>query len=196
MKQLIDIQKYYLDNLCGTSFVFDTSVGRIVVKFSEASFAHLIGLHHFDKSYKGQNAWDGIIKGDITLNKLKRKDKNIYKNTLLPRTFVLENVHEIFAKSKSIKKYIKKSSSSDGFDCDFIFYNAEERYYDIVTCFIDKSTGSYCSAASLLRFYDGDFNVLKYIKPENPLIEINQYHTTTEIVYNDIDFDRLNALTQ
>lgn len=121
---------------------------------------------------------------------------NVYKNTFLPRRAVLENVSDIFSQSKVIRKYVKANEHAGGFDCDFILYNHEKKYYDIITLFIDKSTKSFCSAASLFRFYLGDFKVLKYVKPENPTIKINNYYVTEDNIYNSIDFEKLASLTQ
>lgn len=196
MKTLVEYKNYYYEQLCNKSFVFETDIGRIVLRFSESNFAHLIGLHYFDPSYKGQAAWNQISEGTegIDLKKLKKANRNLYQNTLIPRIDVIDKVLEVFNNAKTIKKFKKVDESKNGFNCDFVFYNDDKKQYYVITCFIDKSTKSYCSGASFLKFYKGDFNVMKYINPNNPEINISHYEITNAEVYNDIDFEKLGKL--
>lgn len=196
MDALTDIQKYYKQNLCDRNFVFDTEVGRIVLRFEESNFAHLTGLHHFDKSYKGKNAWDNIANGLITLKKLKNMNNKAYRDTLVPRIEVTYNVLDVFSKCKVIKKYVKQDESRNSFDCDFVLYNSNDGSYYVITCFIDKQTKSFCSAASFLKFYTGDLNLMKYINPSNPEICINKYMISADDCFNDIDYKMLNNIVE
>ena len=194
MKTLIEFQNYYYEHLCNRSFVFETDIGRIVLRFSKSNFAHLIGLHHFDSSYKGQLAWNQIANGSIDLKKLKKSNNNLYKNTLLPRIDVIDKVLGVFNNTKTIKKFKKLEKCNKGFDCDFVFYDNIKKQYYVITCFIDKNTKSYCSAASFLKFYNGDFKVMKYINPSNPEIRIYEYKIMDAKVYNDINFEKFEML--
>lgn len=63
-----------------------------------------------------------------------------------------------------------------------------------MTFFIDKSTKLYCSAASFLKFHQGDLNVMKYINPNNPEIAIYSFQVTKEEAYNDIDYSKYYGL--
>ncbi len=192
MNSFISIQNYYLETLCYKNFVFQTEVGQLVLKFTEANFAHLIGLHHFDEKLKGNYAWDKIRNEEIDIKMIKKLNQTKFKTILLPRIETMYKINNIFIHSKVVKKF--KQTTSNAFNCDLVFYNKEEKVYYVVTFFIDKSTKLYCSAASFLKFHQGDLNVMKYINPNNPEIAIYSFQVTKEEAYNDIDYSKYYGL--
>lgn len=170
---LLVLQKFYIENLSNHSFVFETSVGKIVIKFDKANFCHLLGLHYFNKNYKGIKGWNDIEQKNITHSKLKQIDKNKYENTFKIRSDVLYKANDILKQCKRIK--IFKNIYDTPFQCDFLLYQHSERKYYVITTFIDSITNEYCAGSSFLQYHDSSPSCIKYLAPLDNDIEVFNY---------------------
>lgn len=79
---LIDLQQWYLQNLCGKNWVFTYGDNKqIILRFTIEDFCHLTGIQYVyngDMEYAGRAGWDKIAQGAITINGLKRINKAAY----------------------------------------------------------------------------------------------------------------------
>lgn len=76
------LQQWYAETLCDRFFVFTLKNGnQIKLIFEPSDFAHLLGIHHVssDRDHKGTCAWDLIAQNKITVESLKKANKNDYK---------------------------------------------------------------------------------------------------------------------
>lgn len=190
---LKNIQNYYKQNFLNKNFVFDTNIGKMVFRFDETNFPHLLGLHHFNDNYKGKDCWDEIESNHITSSNLKQINKNTYKNTFLPRVEVLYKALDILSNAKTIKKYKKFSEDETNFDCDLVLYDSNFNKYYVITTFIDKNSKCFFAGGSFLLFDKNDLHLLKYINPSNPEIIINNFHIS-DFDTNDIDYSKYDTL--
>lgn len=175
---LLELQKFYLENLLNRSFVFYTSIGTIVIKFNESNFCHLLGLHHFNQEYKGITGWKNIELKKITHSILKNIDKKKYETIFKKRADALYKILEIFKKSKTIK--IFKDCHDTLFQCDFLLYQHDKRTYYVITVFVDSRTKKYCAGGSLLVYNDSNLSCAKYLAPSENDIDINDYYIDFE----------------
>lgn len=195
--ELTDIQEFYITMFLNKKFVFETNFGRLVIKFDESNFCHLIGLHYYDRKLKGFQGWELIKKKKITLKEIKKSNKNVFNNTINNRIQVLYKIIDIFQDTKEIKRFKRIDNSK--FECDLFMYNKDKNIFYIISFILDNSTKSFFAPESCLLFYKSDLSSIKYLGPDCYVLIVDKYSCTENFshIINNInleDFDIRNNI--
>ena len=129
---IANLAEYYQNYLMPFNYSYETSEGRITLRFDPNNFCHLISLEKIIKgynlrkseNYKGNIGWENALNGNISINELKNNNKAGFKSNKFKYTF-FNSIPSLVEQPTAIIFDRSKLSKDTNTDCEILFYNNE-----------------------------------------------------------------------
>ncbi len=139
---LILLSEYYEKYLMPFIYTYkiinkDKEVRYIKLRFDSFRFCHLLGIESIVKTninrkdihnYKGNDGWNNIKQGVITINSLKKINKGKYKSKKDKMVFFYL-IPRIIDNPRGVIYYKEKVSENNTIECEMLFYDEFEKSY-------------------------------------------------------------------
>lgn len=131
------IQEFHDEVLAQNIYVYKLNNGtELRLRFFRENLPHLLGIHkvvkdrNLKKLYQGQNGYNGIVDGSITIEKLKQLDNQLKKEdkqlkAITPKITCFHLIPKLLENCKIIKFYPERVEGTCTLKSEFILFDEE-----------------------------------------------------------------------
>lgn len=134
---LKSILKFHDEILAKNIYAYKLSNGfELKIRFYTENLPHLLGIHKvvhdkkLQKLYQGKNGYDGIVNGDITIEKLKKLDNQLKKQdkqlkAITTKITCFHLIPKLLSNCQIVKFYSDRVSGNCTLKSEFILFDEE-----------------------------------------------------------------------
>ncbi|MGL5085394.1 MAG: PBECR4 domain-containing protein [Clostridium sp.] len=134
---LKSIQEFHDETLAKNIYAYKLNNGlELKIRFYTENLSHLLGIHkvvkdkNLQKLYQGKNGYDGIVNGDITIEKLKKLDNQLKKEdkqlkAITGKITCFHLIPKLLSNCQIVKFYSNRVLGNCNLKSEFILFDEE-----------------------------------------------------------------------